>query len=77
MKLSEHRIQQIQEIDARFEARRPEQTITSKPDQQWRDIGDLLDIVEFLQIALDEEKSKRARWLEVVAALGVQMMNED
>ena len=69
MKLSEHRKELLRQINGRH--------MEGARGRQWEDIGDLLDIVEFLQVALEEEYKKRERWLGVVAALGIEMMRKD
>lgn len=67
LKLPSHRLEQIREIDARFSA------APADGGQQWRDIGDLLDIVEFLQSALEQQVTARKRWCDVAAALALDI----
>jgi hypothetical protein len=69
MELSDNRLDQIRNINARFEADQR----AGERGQRWQDISDLLDIVEFLQAEVTNNYAARERWCNVAAALAIDM----
>lgn len=67
LQLAKYRLEQIAAADAWYEAH------TAERGEHWERVGDLLDIIEFLQCALEQQLIARERWYQVAAALAVDV----